>query len=129
MAYIFYNPNPSNQRVGDCAVRAVSKVLGKDWDDVYISLAAEGLFYHDMPSSDYVWGMYLRSYGFEQRVIPSTCPSCTTVKDFATDHPTGRYAVKTQNHVVAVVDGNYYDSFDSGNEIILFYWEGLNDGL
>ena len=129
MADVFYNPNPTNQRVGDCAVRALSKALGKEWEDTYVGLAAEGLYYHDMPSSDYVWGMFLRKYGFEQKGIPSICPQCTTIKKFAEDHPTGRYVVKAQNHTVAVVDGNYYDSWDSGDEIALFYWEGLNDGL
>lgn len=128
MAYVPYNPNPSNQRVGDCVVRALSKVLGKEWEDTYIGLAAEGLFYHDMPSSDYVWGMYLRSYGFEQKAIPSVCPQCTTVKTFSEDHRKGRYVVKTQNHVVAVIDGDYYDSFDSGNEVVLYFWE-VNNGL
>lgn len=26
-------------------------------------------------------------------------------------------------HVVAVRDGNYYDIFDSGNEVVTYYWE------
>lgn len=124
MPYVPYNPNPSNQRVGDCVVRAVSKVLGKDWEDTYIGLCAEGLFYHDMPSSDYVWGMYLRKFGFEQKMVPSICPQCTTVAKFAQDHPKGRYVLKAQNHVVALIDGSYFDSWDSGAEVLLFFWEG-----
>ena len=28
-----------------------------------------------------------------------------------------------QSHVVCVEDGKYFDSWDSGNEIPLFYWE------
>ncbi len=123
MAYKFYNPNPRNQRVGDCAVRALCKALGKDWEDVYISLCAEGLFYNDMPSSDYVWGMLLRKYGFEQKSIPSICPKCETVETFANQHPIGRFVVKTQSHVVAVVDGDYYDSWNSGEEVVLYFWQ------
>lgn len=53
-AYVFFNNNPSNKRVGDCAVRAVSKAVGQDWTDAYIGLCAEGLAPRDMPSSNYV---------------------------------------------------------------------------
>lgn len=123
MAYVYFNNNPKNQRVGDCAVRAVSKALGKTWDDTYIGLCAEGLFYHDMPSSNYVWGMYLRKHGFVQKAIPSICPQCVTVGQFANEHPTGVYVCATQGHVVAIVDGSVFDSWDSLGEIILYFWE------
>lgn len=123
MSYVYFNPNPYNQRVGDCAVRAVAKAIGKDWEDAYIGLCAEGLMYKDMPSSNYVWGMYLRKYGFEQKMIPSICPNCMTVARFAEEHPTGRYVLACQNHIVAVDSGCYWDSWDSGSEIILYYFE------
>ena len=123
MSYIYYNPNPKNQRVGDCAVRAVSKALGRNWDDSYIGLCAEGLFYNDMPSSNYVWGMYLKRFGFEQKILPSICPQCITVSEFADKHKHGRYVLATQNHDVTVVDGDYFDSWDSGNEVVLYFWQ------
>lgn len=123
MAYQYYNPNPYNQHVGDCSVRAVSKALGMDWEDAYIALCAEGLSYKDMPSSNYVWGMLLRRFGFEQKMIPSICPNCITVEKFAEDHPEGRYVLACQNHVVCCIDGDYWDAWDSGSEIILYFWE------
>ena len=123
MSYKYFNPNPYNQRVGDCAVRALCKALGKDWEDIYINLCAEGLYYKDMPSANYVWGMLLRKYGFEQTSIPSICPNCVTVDRFADEHPEGRYVLACQNHVVTVVDGDYYDTWDSGNEIVLYFWQ------
>lgn len=123
MPFKFYNPNPSNIRVGDCVIRAVSKALGKSWDDTYVSLCAEGLFFHDMPSSDYVWGMYLRKNGFQQKAIESICPDCTTVQKFAHTHPDGIYVVKTQNHVICIREGCWWDSWNSGEEIVLYYWQ------
>lgn len=83
----------------------------------------EGLFYHDMPSSNYVWGMYLRKHGFVQKAIPSICPQCVTVGEFAKAHPKGRYVCATQGHVVAIIDGSVFDSWDSLGEIILYFWE------
>ena len=127
MAYKAFNNNPRGQRVGDCAVRAISKALGKDWEDAYISLCSEGLMYGDMPSANYVWGMYLRKYGFEQKMISSICPHCTTVSKFAKDHPTGIYVLACQNHVVCVDSGNWYDSWDSSDEIVLYYFEKQED--
>lgn len=123
MPYVFFNNNPKSARVGDCAVRAVSKAIGQDWNDAYIGLCAEGLAFKDMPSANYVWGMYLKRYGFEERMISSICPQCVTVEQFAKNHPKGRYVLACQNHVVSVVDGDYYDSWDSGNEIVIYYYK------
>ena len=122
MAYVFYNPNPSSQRVGDCTVRAICKALDKDWEDVYVGLCAEGLIYNDMPSANYIWGLYLQKYGYEQKTIPSICPECISVSRFAKDHNKGRFFLACQNHVVAVINGDYYDTWASGEEIVLYYY-------
>lgn len=127
MAFVYFNPNPYNNRVGDCSVRAICKALDKDWEDAYIGLCAEGLSYKDMPSANYVWGMHLRKAGFEQEIVPSICPNCITVENFAEQHDVGRYVLACQNHVVTVVDGDYYDSWDSGNEIVLYFWSYKED--
>ena len=123
MPYVFFNNNPKNARVGDCSVRAVSKAIGQSWQDAYIGLCAEGLAYKDMPSANYVWGMYLKKYGFEEHMISSICPNCVTVSQFAKDHSNGRYVLACQNHVVTVIDGDYFDTWDSGNEIVLYYYK------
>ena len=77
---------------------------------------------NDMPSSNAVWGAYLRTRGFRRDVIPNSCPDCYKVTDFCKDNPTGRYILATGNHVVAVINGDYYDTWDSGNEIPIYYW-------
>ena len=38
MAFVLFNPNPKDARVGDCAVRAVSKAVGQDWTGNYHSV-------------------------------------------------------------------------------------------
>lgn len=121
--WVEFNNNPHNKRVGDCAVRAISKAVGKDWEESYIGLCSEGFASNDMPNANYVWGNYLRKYGFVEKPVTCICPNCTTVSRFAEEHPEGRYVLALQNHVVAVEDGDYYDSWDSGNEIVLYYYE------
>lgn len=121
--WVEFNSNPLGKRVGDCAVRAVGKAIGQNWTDTYIGLSAEGIALRDMPSSNYVWGMYLKKFGFEEHMIPSICPNCVTVSQFAEEHPKGRYVLGCQNHTVACIDGSYFDSWDSGSEIVLFYFK------
>lgn len=126
--YVSYNANPSSKRVGDCTVRAISKAIGQEWDQTYVSLALFGFMYADMPSSNHVWGSYLKSRGFKRNIIPDSCPDCYTVRDFCEDHPEGTYILAIDGHVVAVEDGCYYDTWDSGNEIPLYYWcKGENE--
>lgn len=123
MAFIYYNPNPSNQRVGDCTIRALSKALDKEWETVYVETACEGLKLYDMPSANHIWGAVLRQHGYEQRALPSKCPACTTVEEFAKEHPKGVYVLSCESHTVAVEDGDYYDTWDSGEEVVLYYWQ------
>lgn len=122
MAYIQYNPNPMQRNVGDCSVRAVAKALGVDWETAYISIMVNGYAMGDMPSSDAVFGSVLRQNGFKRAIVPNSCPDCYTIADFCKENPEGKYVLGTGGHVVAVVDGNYYDSWDSGQEIPLYVW-------
>lgn len=121
-----YNPNPAAKRVGDCTVRALTKVTGKDWDTVFTGLVLHGYSLCDMPSSNHVWGAYLRAIGFVRRVISDECPDCYTVADFCRDHPTGTYILAVSGHVVAVDQGDWYDAWDSRDEIPIYYWERSN---
>ncbi len=38
------------------------------------------------------------------------------------DYPEGTYIVAMKGHVVAVVDGNYIDTWDSGKANPLYFW-------
>ncbi len=122
MAYRYYNPNPVENRVGDCAVRAVSKALGIDWEAAYSMISANGYAMCDMPSSNAVWGAVLRQKGFKRTTIPNQCPECYTVEEFAADNPKGLFVIGTEGHVVAVSDGDWYDTWDSGEKVPVYVW-------
>ena len=123
----YYNPNPMQRRVGDCAVRAVAKALDTNWETAYGLIAANGFAMGDMPSSDSVWGAVLRQHGFYREIIPNTCPNCYTVEDFCEDHPYGTFVLGFGGHVATVVDGVLYDSWDSSNEIPQYFWFDKED--
>lgn len=120
--FSYYNPNPKGSRVGDCTIRAISKATGKEWEAVYAGLSAYGYMLADMPSANHVWGAYLKREGFKRYFVDDHGRDIYTVEDFCKDHPTGSYILAIEGHVVCVVDGRYYDSWDSGNEIPIFYW-------
>ena len=123
MAYIYYNPNPFKLSVGDCTIRAISCALNQSWKETYMGLVNQGYHMYDMPSANRVWGQYLKNNGFKKYQLPDTCPECYTIRDFCYDFPYGTYVVGTGEHVVCVYNGNYYDSWDSGNEIPIDYFE------
>lgn len=104
-----WNPNPGGARVGDCAVRAVAKALGEDWETAYLSLCVEGLLHHDLPSANAVWGRHLIRNGFHRGLVRED-----TVKAFGQAHPKGTYVLALSGHVITMCDGDYYDTWDSG---------------
>ena len=95
----------------------MTKALKKDWESAYIDLAVQGYLHSDMPSSNHVWDAYLRDNGYSRYIMPNFCPDCYTIRQFCYDHPKGIYILATGTHVVTAVDGDYYDTWDSGNSM------------
>ena len=120
--WIHANPNPRGKEANDCVVRAIAIALGMDWYEVYDDLYRTGRWGGDMPSSDAVWGLYLKSRGARPFLLPDSCPECVTIRAFCRMYPRGRYIIGTGSHAVAVINGNYYDSWDSGNQVPSFFW-------
>lgn len=120
--YIPFNPNPANRRTDDCVIRAISKVLDIPWERAYIMLAVKGLETYDLPNANNVWGALLKDNGFVREVIPNTCPECYTVEDFCADNPVGTYVLGTGTHAIACIDGNYYDTWQSGESVPIYVY-------
>jgi hypothetical protein len=122
MAWIKHNVNPQNNRTGDCVIRALSTALGQSWYKTSVELFVQSVMMCSMMNANHVWGAYLKRKGFKRYIIDTDCPDCYTVKDFCEDNPKGTFIMAISGHVVAVIDGNYYDTWDSGGEIPVFYW-------
>lgn len=120
--WVKVNPNPRKKRVGDCVIRAISIATGRTWREVYAELCYVGWNESDMPSSNEVWGLYLYLLGFDPFVLPDSCPKCVTVREFCKHFPVGTYIIGTGSHAVAVMDGDYYDTWDSGNEVPAYFF-------
>lgn len=126
--WIKWNPNPvRSDPVGDCTVRALAKALDISWEEAHVLLDYNSYMMGDISNSNVVLGAVLRQHGFYRDVIPNSCPDCYTANDFAMDHPTGTYVLGFGTHVAAVVDGNLYDTWNSLNEIPIYYWYRKDD--
>lgn len=122
--WIPYRNNPKGRDVGDCVIRAISKVTGMSWYEVYDELSQRARDMADRgPDADLVWGSLLHDLGYVRRAAPDLCPACYTVFDFMQEHPEGTYFVCPKEHVAAVIDGDLYDSWDSRNKPVYFFWE------
>lgn len=119
--WIKANPNPGKKEVPDCVIRAISIALNMPWTVVYDELCYLGRKEYNMPSADSVWGLYLYNLGFEPFTLP-TCPKCITIDEFTKMYPRGTYIIGTGSHAVAIIDGNFFDSWDSGHEVCSFFW-------
>lgn len=121
MAYVYFNPNPLGKNTNDCVVRALCLVLNQSWDQTYDELSMVGKELCEPFNSDTIWWTYLKRKGFFRAFVPDRCPDCYSVKEFCFDHPIGRFVIKASKHVIAVIDGDYYDTWDSGKEIPLYF--------
>lgn len=122
-----FNANPSGKRVGDYVVRAIAHNLDMEWERAYTDICLQGFIDCDMPSANEVWGAYLRRKGYKRGILAEECPTCYTVRDFCRDYPEGRYLLALHEHVVSVVNGCYYDTWDSGDMAPLYYWKKEDD--
>ncbi len=113
---------------GDCTVRALSVALGfyGDWMKTYALLCAEGAQHCEMPSANEVWGSLLLKNGYEEHSLLQRCKDCYTLADFCKDHKDGEYVVGTGQHTVYCRNGDYMDSWDSGDVIPTYYFKKVN---
>ena len=125
--WIEFNPNIM-RKTDDCTIRAISVALDIDWQSAFDRLAEAAKRHWDMMHKNQVWGDLLEDHGFVKANLPNSCPRCLTVAQFAHDNPRGTFVLGTGTHVVTVVDGDWYDMWDSGSEVpIVVYWRKYAD--
>lgn len=77
-----------------------------------------------MPNGKPCYKTYLKENGFVYHGISNKKGSKRpTVKQFANEHKEDTYFLHVAKHCVSVVDGIYYDTWDSGECCLYGYWE------
>lgn len=121
-AFKRYNANTKNINKGDCSVRALSLAYGLEYADVYKELkSTAGAGRYNTGFNIY---RFVDRHGGE---ILKMYDTRITVEEFSEKYPTGTYLLFTApptknsrgiNHVVALIDGNVYDSWNSLDQIV-----------
>ena len=120
--WIKYNPNPQNNNTGDCSIRAYCKAENLEWNDAY-DIATKIGKEMSMICDDHkvVDKILTEKFGYEY-IKGEKGAKKKTINEFAIEHPKGKYILWVHAHVVTVIDGYYYDSWDSGNKKINGYY-------
>jgi hypothetical protein len=123
--YKQFNGNPCGITTGDCVIRAISIAENMPWRHVFLWLCVEG--YSDCTFGDVnkTWESYLKYLGYRRHELPNVVGY--TVSKFADEHKDGTFIIGTGTHAVAVVNGDIIDSWDSSNEIPLYYFTKPNE--
>lgn len=126
--FVYYQPNKKDlkDKVGDCQVRALSKALGLTWVDAFditIPICRELQTYTIFDGDHDKTKEAMSKLGFDYTGVSNKKGTRRpTIDSFAKDHAQGIYIVKAAHHVVALVDGKYYDTWDSGGKSLYGYY-------
>lgn len=127
-----YNANTRDSHVGDCVKRSLSVAFRMDYDEVSREL---NRIKREVGASAYnvsrVFNVFLQRHGdYKWTTIPAG--NRPTVEEFADDYSSGTYLLLTgrakdimirglTDHMVCVVDGTIYDSWDSRQDHVVDY--------
>lgn len=128
--YKYYQPNKKDVKDNhsDCVIRALTKITDKDWLEVFDDLIPYAKHQQDAMTVRSVYEEYLKDLGFTYVGISNRRGSKRPkVSQFATKHKKGKYFCNLANHVVAIEDGVYYDTWDCGNCCLYGYYAILED--
>ena len=97
----------------------------KTFDNIWLSLVQAGEVGGNLADTLGQISQYIKTQegkGMRRALVRDDCEECYSVRRFAEEHPKGRYLLALDGHVVAVVDGHYFDTWDSGDEVPVYYW-------
>lgn len=129
--FVYYQPNRKDlkDQYGDCTIRALSKALNVTWleaFDLTIPICREAQVTSIFSAPAKIRCPLMEKLGFQYTGISNRRGSKRpTVIEFAKAHPTGTFICNVANHEIAVVDGKYYDTWDSGDCSLYGYFERM----
>lgn len=123
MAFIRHTANPKNE-TNDCIIRSIANATNRPWQDVMRELCDIAIEMYQMPNN----GQVVDEYMYRRKIFVYTPDEKITVSQFAAKHPKGRYVIGVKDHGVSIIDGDWYDLVDSGNEEVLEYYK-VEEGI
>ena len=116
----YFQPNPKEEKAGDCQIRAVCATTGLDWYQAFDVIAEycreHCRVWYNNDGINYL----VDKLGFEKpyTIKREKGKKAKTIQKFCQENPKGTFIVTVAHHVVGVVDGKFYDSWCSAEECI-----------
>jgi hypothetical protein len=117
------NLNPKKKKVSDCVIRSFALASGKTWEETLTSLYEIAIQQKTIPNEKETYTKYAEILNFKKCKIELINGHKPTVKSFSELHPKGIYILRCAGHIVAVKNGNYIDTWDSGYKSVYMYWQ------
>lgn len=121
--YIKFESQKKN--ADDCAIRAIMKLTNRDWVTCYDELCDIGRKKKRMPNEWKVIEYWLKNNGYVKRSFGkmSKGQHRLTVNEFVKKYNNGHFLLNLRGHVVASINGFYFDSWNCGYCKVLTYYE------
>lgn len=125
--YKEFNPNPLGKEVGDCTIRALCAVTGKDWFELYDMLSELGRElacpFNSIELKDYDY--HTKLFGMvRHKVVREKGKKALNVQKFCREHQEGKFILRLANHMMGVVDGKYYELYAGWEDSTVYtYYE------
>jgi len=114
-----YNPNPKSRNIGDCTLRSYCAAFNIDWDkafDIASRVAKENSSMIQYVAEKVLTEEFHCTIDEKYNKKTVKAKDRITVNEFAMSHPYGTFILHVRGHQVTVKDGEYWDSWDSGNK-------------
>lgn len=116
-----YNPNPKERNIGDCTLRSYCAAFGISWDkafDIASKVAKENSSMIQYVADKVLVEEFncVVDEKYNKKMVKSK--DRIKVNEFALSHPYGTYILHVPKHQVTVINGEYWDSWDSGDKKI-----------
>ena len=116
-----YNPNPKERNISDCTIRSYCAAFGLTWDqafDIASQVAKENSTLIQYVADKVLTEEFNCTVDEKYNKKTVKGKDRITVNEFAMTHPYGTYILHVRQHQVTVIDGEYWDSWDSGDKKI-----------
>lgn len=118
MAFIYYNRNPSGDKIEDCVNRAISLATDTDYWFIYYLLYDNS----ESRSCDMLTKGCYRQILEDYFGLTPQYGRGRTVDEIAQMYKNDRVIMRTKGHAVASINGDIYDLFDCRDYIVDEYW-------
>ena len=123
--YIYFQPNKKDikDNFGDCAIRSICRAENIDWLTAYDLMWKISRQVQSPMNCKYGFEHIVKTLGYKyQGISNKKGTKRPTVDSFAMGHKKGTYICVVANHYVTIVDGYFYDTWDSGNRSLYGVW-------